>query len=403
MCSNLSGSIIDGPRVTIRTLLAVVAFVLALGQPVSAADVNPRIIELQNALSELGIDPGPADGILGSKTVQAIKKYQAKKKLEVDGKFSGILLFGVQIDAGLARDKAGPEGQRKNALRDEWLALTDEQLMKSLGELGKKEFNSTINLISERVNGLPARWLLIKSGMAKTVVDATLSGSLQILFYPTGVVGIRQFQTDIGATKTGVLTVSEFSELTRRVTRQRDTAVSVSGFAGPKISTFRGFASVEGTWIIEGERIADPINTSKIRCLKARQECDLTQASVRIPKVEASDGTYFLSLFSRTYSVISWTKDEIRAQTSGKCRTTLLSLNLNSNEVFEVTSNNRNRECLRDPLTLPALDKPRIARLIPGFKVAQKFWSDRQKITGEYINPRFRKSFDSLENENGRP
>ena len=40
---------------------------------------------IQKALKNAGYDPGPVDGSLGGKTVQAIKSYQRRKGLAVGG------------------------------------------------------------------------------------------------------------------------------------------------------------------------------------------------------------------------------------------------------------------------------------------------------------------------------
>ena len=42
-------------------------------------------LDVQLALKRAGIDPGPADGRLGSKTKEAIKEFQRRKNLKADG------------------------------------------------------------------------------------------------------------------------------------------------------------------------------------------------------------------------------------------------------------------------------------------------------------------------------
>ncbi len=43
------------------------------------------VLELQAALKRAGVDPGPLDGKLGSKTKEAIKEFQRRKNLKADG------------------------------------------------------------------------------------------------------------------------------------------------------------------------------------------------------------------------------------------------------------------------------------------------------------------------------
>ncbi|MCX7661352.1 MAG: peptidoglycan-binding protein, partial [Candidatus Omnitrophica bacterium] len=47
---------------------------------------NPRIQEIQKNLKELGLDPGPLDGIMGSKTRQALAYFQRQNNLWPHGK-----------------------------------------------------------------------------------------------------------------------------------------------------------------------------------------------------------------------------------------------------------------------------------------------------------------------------
>jgi len=49
-------------------------------------------IDIQRQLSDLGYNPGPADGIYGSKTKAAIEAFQRKSNLPVDGQPSQALL-----------------------------------------------------------------------------------------------------------------------------------------------------------------------------------------------------------------------------------------------------------------------------------------------------------------------
>ncbi|RMD65169.1 MAG: peptidoglycan-binding protein [Alphaproteobacteria bacterium] len=54
------------------------------------------VARVQTALSELGYDPGPVDGILGPKTASAIRQYQREHNLLVDGRPSPELARRLQ-------------------------------------------------------------------------------------------------------------------------------------------------------------------------------------------------------------------------------------------------------------------------------------------------------------------
>ena len=64
----------------------------------TARSVQPDKIvrQAQTLLAELGYDPGPADGLLGSRTVQAVREYQKAAGLRVDGKVSAQLIESLK-------------------------------------------------------------------------------------------------------------------------------------------------------------------------------------------------------------------------------------------------------------------------------------------------------------------
>ena len=65
--------------------------------------------------------------------------------------------------------------------------------------------------------------------------------------------------------------------------------------------------------------------------------------------------------------------------------------------------NNETRECREGFLTLTGLNKPRVARLVPGWNRTYKWWQDRQKVMTEYLNPRYRKKMEEAAKASTRP
>ena len=43
-----------------------------------------RISDIQASLAKKGFDPGPIDGVVGYRTMEAVNNFQAKNKLPVD-------------------------------------------------------------------------------------------------------------------------------------------------------------------------------------------------------------------------------------------------------------------------------------------------------------------------------
>ena len=50
------------------------------------------ILQTQQQLNQLGYNAGPADGLMGTKTREAIKQFQQKNNINVDGKSTSTLL-----------------------------------------------------------------------------------------------------------------------------------------------------------------------------------------------------------------------------------------------------------------------------------------------------------------------
>ncbi len=64
-----------------------------------------KIRFVQTRLAQLGFTPGPADGVLGQKTREAIKKFEYSRKIPVTGKISRTLVDALSRSASFAAVK----------------------------------------------------------------------------------------------------------------------------------------------------------------------------------------------------------------------------------------------------------------------------------------------------------
>ena len=381
-------------------LYIICLIVLFASWNVSAADPNPDVKKLQRSLIELGYDPGPANGMLGPKTTTAIDAFQRDNKRTVDGKISRLLLIAVERRVNTARQEATPEGQREKRERERLLGLSNEELAQRFRKASEKDAERMFYLIKERSLELPVS-ALEKFGFGSFLVSFHLAS----LFYPDSIEGVKQFQADIGVKETGQLTLGQFFRLRYRWTHSRENHVHVSTLPIEISVIDKAYATVEGTWVIENDEIAYPINFAKIICRRDRKECQDITANLQIPDLDEADAAkgkdasdnYHLHLSENTYDIISWDANEIVARNQNilGCSISLLTLNLNSHEVWEMTRNNETPECRRSTPLFGTLDKPRVARLVPGFDAAWEFWQKRRVITDSYFNPRFREKAKS--------
>ena len=203
---------------------------------------------------------------------------------------------------------------------------------------------------------------------------------------------VAAFQSDIGADVTGELTMGQFEELNRRGIRRSETKVYASSYAG--VHRFEDYSvTATGTWIINNDQIADPVNTAEIECIKDQGTCNLIQASIVLPSLDSSSDLYTLHLDTQTYEIISWTANEVisRPYQTNECRSTVLTINTKSQEVYEITRNNNQEECkFGDLFEVPALDQPQVARLVSGFDTTHAYWKKRREAYEEYTNSEVR-------------
>jgi len=74
-----------------------------------------RVEALQKSLIELGLNPGPVDGIFGSKTQRAVKAFQRREKLEIDGIVGPKTRAALTVRKKEAREKARAKAAQQAA------------------------------------------------------------------------------------------------------------------------------------------------------------------------------------------------------------------------------------------------------------------------------------------------
>ena len=396
------------------------------GVQIPSGKFNPRVKELQQLLDELGYDIGEADGLLGARTRESIRAYQMDNGLAVDGRYSDGLLSHLKLPVGGAAPKTisdvekvpeatlevsasqqselesarepSPEEQQENEIRPRLLAISNEQLIAAIDNADKQEVEKVLELLGDKAKGPPFRILsMLRAGeLDSETLNLLISLDLTSLQYSGTRDGVMQFQRDLGAEPTGEITLGQWQELRRRRTRYYDTHVYVASADKLDISATNGYASVEGTWIIEGDQIVYPINKGKIECRYNRRECQLIQAELSVPEVHAGKNDYLLGVSSDIYKIIAWTDDEVVAQKRDECKTVILTLNFVSNEVYKVAQKNETKACPAGALAPPNFGSAGISRLAPSWKETHNFWQKRQNVVKDYANPRVTRKFKKL-------
>jgi len=66
--------------------------------PQASAEVSQLTKSVQTGLTKLGYDPGAADGVLGAKTRAAVREYEQRNNLTVDGNVTQDLWLHIKGD-----------------------------------------------------------------------------------------------------------------------------------------------------------------------------------------------------------------------------------------------------------------------------------------------------------------
>jgi peptidoglycan hydrolase-like protein with peptidoglycan-binding domain len=133
--------------------ITVVTLTVALGvlglslTPSALAASSEDIKKVQQSLSDKGYDAGPADGVLGSHTREAIRQYQASEKLTVNGRLdaetAGKLGVGPESIGGSFKGAGQEVGQGGQELGHE--------MQKGKPIAGGKEFGLGVGRAAQKV------------------------------------------------------------------------------------------------------------------------------------------------------------------------------------------------------------------------------------------------------------
>jgi hypothetical protein len=165
-----------------------------------------------------------------------------------------------------------------------WIGTASAQSL-DIDRMSKEDLNK---ITTEQMNALPAfkAWNKFEPQMAAGM-GASVPMMLRDLGYGfreafTGSddqVGrwVTQFQHDIGEPETGVITLGELNTLqSARMSSKQVMSMSVCRWGdkdGPEITLNKDYASASGTFIIEGDKIAWPLNITRFECYREWSYC----------------------------------------------------------------------------------------------------------------------------------
>jgi hypothetical protein len=191
---------------------------------------------------------------------------------------------------------------------------------------------------------------------------------------------IIDFQKNIGATPTGVLSWNEFKTLGEKVNFIYPKEVRLPS-STIYVDEGSSYVHAEGTWVFENDSQADPIQTSNIFCSKGTMVCEETVAVV-------GEESRLLNLVTEKYQITKWTTDEIVAENDRPfCVSYTVTINLRKKEVhsFRRSKGKAEKHCTG------LAERPQVLRLEDGFNVSQKYYADKENKAISAYNPEYSK------------
>lgn len=169
----------------------------------------------------------------------------------------------------------------------------------------------------------------------------------------------------------GKFTVAEFEKLTYLAQLEHETEISA---AFKFVSVTNASASAEGTWTLQGDTIAYPVNRTLIWCWRPDLTCAVFTADIALPGEDGLAGSATLLTSVQHYDVTRWTASEVQAGGLSACRQTILTVNGETKQVYEVTTDLTKEGC---PLLGP-MSKPKVAVLEDSSDVIRKAYEARK-------------------------
>lgn len=208
---------------------------------------------------------------------------------------------------------------------------------------------------------------------------------------------IKAFQKDLGDKPTGILTVWQIHNLQQRSEMQKLSTVLFPD----QYSSFKtkDIAQVNGTMMIHDERIAWPVNHTKLSCYKADKYCELNQIYLDFPDENSwSQNFHVMQASTEIYNITNWSEhivDAVPNDPGNGCRTTALNLNFKTKEFYQITRNGTSK-CEALGVTFPKLKKPRIAQIVDGKEIIQSEFNSLKKKTYNVLSSSFREKVDKI-------
>jgi hypothetical protein len=269
----------------------------------------------------------------------------------------------------------------------EWLTESnlDQVLQAGAGALNDLDYfvlSSATATEDTRPDILAESVRLVKSNLHKLFYpvsfDKLLHPAQDAEFYAT----LASFERRAGLNVDGKLSVSEAKRLAFLANLQFEPDIATA--RRKIVHGSNSLAGAEGTWTLQGEDIAHPVNRSQVQCWRAFAMCTVFTANIELPSAE-STGLAGLILTTEidNYDVVEWRVNELRARAVGLCRESVLTVNWSTEQVYQIVTDVSGDGC--PGAGFEPLRAPRIATLESGDAI-QEYLRARKEVLAAVSN-----------------
>ena len=146
----------------------------------------------------------------------------------------------------------------------------------------------------------------------------------------------------------------------------------------------------QGTWVFEGDAIADPVQTTEIVCQRSSRNCSMATVRLNMPENTAFDNSAYIYLDTDDFSITKWTESEVVSENeSSKCIAYTLVINTKKKEA-SMFRRAKGKGCAG------IAESPQIMKLVDGFQPVFKYWRDRNHKINEMRSSSFQREMKAL-------
>lgn len=176
---------------------------------------------------------------------------------------------------------------------------------------------------------------------------------------------LSEFERRAGLKVDGIFTGAEFDKLQYYSTLAHYLRTHTSPLKFKQVSHQPGYIHAEGSWVIQGDESAYPMNVTDIDCWKEFRNCIIADAHVTTPR-DGDSGSSYVSVDTSYWEITSWSETRVVAEQSGLCRRNVLTVDEQAKQVFQVQTDLNAADC-KD--LIGPMSKPRMTTLEDGVKV----------------------------------